>query len=89
MQQFQNELKSMFISPYLVDYKFEIGLQVERLERAIRLLQDISDARTEYNGIMEVELFEEEAHGEERRWQLSPEMLSFFQNYRHQRQEVR
>jgi hypothetical protein len=44
---------------------------VERLERAIRLLQDISDARGEYNGIMEVELFEDENHGEERRWQLS------------------
>ena len=79
----------MLISPFLIDYKFEIGLRVERLERAIRLLQDISDARGEYNAIMEVELFDEEGHSEERRWQLSPEILSFFQNYRHQRQEVR
>lgn len=52
LQQFQNELKGLLSSPFLADYKFEITLRVERLERAIRLLQEISEARGEYNSIM-------------------------------------
>lgn len=55
--QFQNELKGLMASPYLTDYKVEISLRVEMLEKAIRLMQDVSDARGEYNSIMEVELF--------------------------------
>lgn len=52
LQQFQNELKGLLSSPFLTDYKFEITLRVERLERAVKLLQEISEARGEYNSIM-------------------------------------
>jgi hypothetical protein len=52
LQQFQNELKGLLSSPFLTDYKFEITLRVERLERAVKLLQEISEERGEYNSIM-------------------------------------
>jgi hypothetical protein len=46
LQQFQNELKGLTNSPYLADYKFEISMRVERLDKAVKLLQEISDARS-------------------------------------------
>ena len=54
VQQFLNELRGLVGSPFLGEYKPEMGLRVERLERAVRLLGGISEARAEYNAIMEV-----------------------------------
>jgi hypothetical protein len=45
-------------SPYLSDYKMELTLRTDQLDKAVGLLDIVTESRKQYNEIMKVEMFE-------------------------------